>query len=90
MRTLTWAIRLVVFFLLLAFAAKNVEPVMLRCYFDLALQTPRVLALFAFFAAGALFGMLALLGTVLRQRREIGSLKNKNQMDAPSPPVPPL
>ena len=87
MRALTWAIRLVVFFLLLAFAAKNVESVTLRFYFDLALQTPLVLALFAFFAAGALFGMLALLGTVLRQRRELSALRNRPPA---APPVPPL
>ena len=86
MRLLTWAIRLAVFFLLVAFAAKNVEPVTLRFYFDLAVQTPVVLALFAFFAAGALFGILALLGTVLRQRREIGSLRKHKMADAALPP----
>ena len=53
MRLITWAIRLAVFILLVAFAAKNVEPVTLRFYFDLALQTQLVLALFGFFAAGA-------------------------------------
>ena len=63
MRIVTWTIRLVVFVLLVAFAAKNADPVTLRFYFDLALQTPLVLVLFGFFAAGALFGMLALLGT---------------------------
>jgi len=86
MRYLTWAIRIAVFFLLVAFAAKNVEPVTLRFYFDLVLETPLVLALFGFFAAGALFGMLALLGTVLRQRREIGFLKKNKSMDASVPP----
>jgi uncharacterized integral membrane protein len=86
MRYLTWAIRIAVFFLLVAFAAKNVEPVTLRFYFDLVLETPLVLALFGFFAAGALFGMLALLGTLLRQRREIGFLKKNNSMDATVPP----
>ena len=86
MRYLTWAIRIAVFFLLVAFAAKNVEPVTLRFYFDLVLETPLVLALFGFFAAGALFGMLALLGTVLRQRREIGFLKKSKSMDATVPP----
>ena len=86
MRLLTWAVRLTVFLLLVAFAARNVEPVTLRFYFDLAVQTPLVLALFAFFAAGALFGILALLGTVLRQRREIGSLKKPKMADAALPP----
>jgi lipopolysaccharide assembly protein A len=76
-RLLTWAVRLVVFVLLLAFAAKNVQPVTLRFYFDLALQAPLIAVLFAFFAAGALFGILALVGTLLRQRRELGLLRKR-------------
>jgi putative membrane protein len=82
-RLVTWAIRLVVFLLLVAFAAKNAEPVTLRFYFDLALEAPLVVALFAFFAAGALFGILALLGTVLRHKRELAALRKR------IPPEPP-
>jgi putative membrane protein len=85
-RIVTWAIRLVVFVLLIAFAAKNVEPVTLRFYFDLALQAPLVLLLFAFFAAGALFGVLALVGALLRQRREIGVLRRRMPPEDPAPP----
>ncbi|MEA3194570.1 MAG: lipopolysaccharide assembly protein [Betaproteobacteria bacterium] len=84
MKIFTWAVRLVVFVLLAAFAAKNADLVTLRFYFDLALQAPLVLVLFGFFAAGALFGMLALIGTLMRQRREIARLKK--QADAPAPP----
>ena len=86
MRILTWAVRLVVFVLLLAFAAKNIEPVTLRFYFDLALQAPLVLVLFGFFVLGALFGVTALLTTLLRQRREISVLKKQFP---PTEPVPP-
>jgi len=89
MRVVTWTIRVLVFLLLVAFAAKNVEPVTLRFFFDLALQTPLVLALFAFFALGALFGMLALLGTVLRQRREISFLKKPVEPSPAAPLIPP-
>ena len=93
MRIVTWTIRVVLFVLLVAFAAKNVEPVTLRFYFDLAINTPLILALFAFFALGALFGVLSLLGTVFRQRREISHLK-RTRVPAPEtvepPPVPPL
>ena len=42
MRIVTWTIRIVVFLLLAAFAAKNVEPVSLRFYFDLALTAPLI------------------------------------------------
>ncbi len=91
MRIVTWTIRLVVFVLLIAFGAKNVEPVTLRFYFDLALQAPLILLLFGFFAAGALFGVLALLTTVIRQRREISRLRNRAAPAEPEPPpVPPL
>jgi putative membrane protein len=88
MRIVTWALRLIVFLLLAAFAAKNVEPVTLRFYFDLALQAPLVVVLFGFFAAGALFGILALVGTLLRQRRQISLLKKQtSSAEAPQPPV---
>ena len=68
MRIVTWTIRVLVFLLLVGFAAKNVEPVTLRFYFD-----------------------LALLGTVLRQRREISSLKAsmERQPAAPVAEFPP-
>ncbi|MGH6631192.1 MAG: LapA family protein [Burkholderiales bacterium] len=75
MRILTWAIRIVLFILLLAFAAKNTDPVTLRFYFDLAWPAPLVALLLAFFAAGALIGVLAMLGSYLSQRREISRLQ---------------
>ena len=86
MRIVTWAIRFIVFVLLIAFAAKNVEPVTLRFYFDLAVQAPLVVLLLAFFAAGAFFGVLALLGTLLRQRRELALLRKRLPPDEPVQP----
>ncbi len=78
MRVLIWAIRVALFVLLLAFAAKNTEPVTLRFYLDLAWQAPLVALLLAFFAAGVALGLMAMLGTVFSQRREISRLeKNK-------------
>ena len=88
MRSVAWAIRIVVFVLLIAFAAKNVEPVTLRFYFDMTLQAPLVVLLFAFFAAGALFGVLALVMPLLRQRREIALLRKRVPPEEPGrPPV---
>jgi lipopolysaccharide assembly protein A len=84
-RILTWAIRLALFVLLIAFAAKNTAPVKLQFYFNLALEAPLVLVLFAGFALGALFGVLALLTTVVRQRREISLLRRPVE---PAPPPP--
>jgi uncharacterized integral membrane protein len=92
MRIVTWTIRLVVFVLLVAFGAKNVEPVTLRFYFDLAVEAPLILIMFGAFALGALFGILALLGKLVRQRRQIQLLRKtaaSSQEPAP-PPVAPL
>ncbi len=77
MRILTWTIRIALFILLLAFAARNTEPVTLRFYFDLAWEAPLVVVLLAFFVAGALLGLLAALGAVLRQRRESARLRRE-------------
>ena len=87
MRIVTWAIRFIVFVLLIAFAAKNVEPVTLRFYFDMAVQAPLIVILFGAFAAGALFGIVALTGTLLRQRREIARLKKQGGDTTAPPPV---
>ncbi len=75
MRVLTWAIRLALFVVLLAFAAKNTDPVTLRFYFGLDWQAPLVALLLAFLAAGTLLGLLAMLGTYLAQRKEIARLR---------------
>jgi uncharacterized integral membrane protein len=88
MRIVTWTVRLAAFLVLLAFAAKNADPVTLRFYFDLAWQLPLVALLLAFFAAGVLFGLAAILGMVLRQRREIGRLRRETtERIAPDAPV---
>jgi len=89
MRIVTRTVWLLLFFLLLAFAAKNTEPVALRFYFDLLWQAPLVVLLFAFFSAGALLGVLAVLGTLLRQQREIRRLRREARSRAPAPEARP-
>jgi uncharacterized integral membrane protein len=95
MRILTWTIRIALFILLLAFAARNTETVTLRFYFDLAWQAPLVVLLLAFFAGGAALGLLAALGAVLRQRHEVSRLRRELRAagarpdDAPTLPPPP-
>jgi putative membrane protein len=78
MRVMTWAIRIALFVLLLAFAAKNTEPVTLRFYFDLVWQAPLVALLLAFFAGGVALGLAAMLGSWLAQRREIARLRRES------------
>ena len=83
MRMLTWAIRIALFVLLLAFAAKNTDPVSLRFYFGLVWQAPLVAILLAFFAGGVALGLMAMLGTYLSQRRQISRLERKIQIQEP-------
>lgn len=94
MRFVTRAIWFALFILLLAFAAANTAPATLRFWFDFAWQAPLVLLLLAFFAAGALFGVAAALGTVMRQRREVLRLRRELRAkaaarEAPAVPPPP-
>ncbi len=90
MRIVTWTIRLVLFLLLAAFAAKNIDSVPLKFLFGWELTAPLIVMLLGFFAAGALFGVLALVGTLLRQRREISLLKQQAAPVQPVPPPPPF
>ena len=77
MRIVTWTLRLIIFLFLLAFAAKNVDPVTLNFYFDRSWQAPLVAVLFGFFTAGALFGLMAMVSVRLGQRREIQRLRRE-------------
>jgi uncharacterized integral membrane protein len=63
--------------------------VTLRFYFDLDLHAPLIAILFAAFAAGSLFGIVALVPRLLRQRRELARLKRESRARA-EPPAPPL
>lgn len=71
---LLWAL---VFVVLLLFAAKNVETVTLRFYFDHAWDAPLIVVILAAFAGGALFGLVACLPSLIRQRREVATLKRE-------------
>lgn len=75
MTALTWAIRLIIFAFLLVFAIQNTDPVNLHFFFDQAWQAPLVIVLLAFFAGGAILGVLSVAGVLFRQRREISRLK---------------
>lgn len=89
MTLLTWAIRLVIFGLLLAFALQNTDPVSLRFLPEYIWQAPLVIVLLAFFAGGIFVGMLSLLGALYRQRREIARLKKAVREPLPVAVEPP-
>jgi uncharacterized integral membrane protein len=84
MRYLIWSLRAVLFLLLLGFAVKNDQPVVLRYFFGYEWQTSLVVVLLCFFAIGVVVGLLAMLGSMFRQRRELAAvqreLKLKNKL----------
>lgn len=91
-RYLSWALRAVLFLLLLFFALKNTEPVTLRFFFSESWRVPLVLLLLIFFAFGAALGVVACTSRLLRERREISSLRKEIQRlaDAQLSPKPPI
>jgi uncharacterized integral membrane protein len=96
MRYLIWSLRAVLFLLLLGFAMKNDQPVVLRYFFGYEWQTSLVVVLLCFFALGVAIGLLAMLGSMFRQRRELAAvrrelkLKNKlAEIDSKNLPIQP-
>ncbi len=80
MRYLIWSLRAVLFLLLLGFAVKNDQPVVLRYFLGYEWQTSLVVVLLCFFTAGAFIGLLVVLGILFRQRRELGALRRELQL----------
>jgi len=97
MRYVNWLLRALLFLILLGLAVKNDQPVTLHYFLGYAWQTSLVVIMLLFFIAGAIVGMLAVFGSVLRQRRENAALKRelrlKNKLieagEAASSPVQP-
>ena len=77
MRYLVWLLRAFIFLILLGFAVKNDQPVVLRYFFGYEWQASLVVILLLFFTVGMGIGVVAVLGNNFRQRREIASLKRE-------------
>ncbi len=75
MRYVSGLAKVALFVLLLSFAVKNSEPVVLRYYLGWQWQAPMVLVVLVVFAIGAATGVMACLGYLYRQRREIQRLR---------------
>jgi len=72
--------RAVIFILLLGFAVKNDQPVVLKYFFGFEWQTSLVVILLCFLSIGVLIGVLAMLGNVFRQRRELAAVRRELQL----------
>jgi len=86
-----WIIGLLLFLIVVTFAVKNTDPVTVRYYLGGEWQAPLILVLLIAFCAGAVVGMMAGLGQLFRQRRQIGGLKRELRTRQPQTahPVPP-
>ena len=80
MRYVNWLLRALLFLILLGLAMKNDQPVALRYFMGYEWQTSLVVIMLLFFVAGVAVGVVAVLGNVLRQRREIARLKRELRM----------
>lgn len=65
----------ILFIIFFGFALKNTQEVALRFFFNYEVRGPLVLLLLAFFSAGAVLGVLAMIPTVFRHRRDLSQHK---------------
>lgn len=77
MRYLGWAVKILLFVILLGFALHNSQPAALNLFLGYVWQAPLVLLLLAAFILGAMLGVLALLPVLFRLRRERGKLRKQ-------------
>ena len=76
------------FLVLLAFAVKNTDNVVVRYFLGLEWEAPLVFVLLVFFTAGILLGIMASLGIIVGQRRQILGLKRELRGGARTAAVP--
>ena len=87
-RYLGLAIKLLVFLLVLGFALKNGHSVVFYSYLGYIWQAPLIVMLGLAFVLGAATGLLALLPTLIRLRREAGRGGRTTEPDTTTaPPV---
>ncbi|MGH8631781.1 MAG: LapA family protein [Burkholderiales bacterium] len=77
MRTLVWILRLLLFVVMLGFAVKNTDPVLVRFYLDTQWEAPLVFVMLGVFVVGAAAGIAACFGYLFRQRRELLQLRKQ-------------
>lgn len=92
MRYIYNALKVILFILILGFAIKNSQPAELHYYLGLSWEAPLTLILLITFIIGMLAGIIACVGTMIRQRRQLMALKkelnvlSKSTQTQPSPP----
>ena len=85
MRFLSWLFRAAVFFILFAFALNNQHEAQLKWFFGFEFRAPMVLMVLVVFAAGAVFGVLAMTPNWWRQRRRAKARQSAVSTDTTVP-----
>jgi len=76
MRLIVWALRLLVFVVVLMFALKNTQPVAVNFFAEYVIaDVPLIVVMLGVFLLGAGFGLLLTVSGALRRRREIARLR---------------
>lgn len=84
MRLISWIFRIFLFLVALGFAVTNTTVTELHFFgMTTVWRAPLVIFLLVFFAAGTVMGLLAVLPTVYRQRRENGRLRKELKLAVP-------
>ncbi|MCA1979685.1 MAG: LapA family protein [Thiobacillus sp.] len=83
-RYLGLAAKILVFLLVLGFALKNSHPAVFYSYLGYVWQAPLIVMLGLAFALGVLAGVLALLPTLFRLRREAARKQPPETADTPT------
>jgi len=84
MRYVLWVLKLVLFAFALTFAVKNTDAVAVRYFLGHEWRAPLIFVMLAALCFGAVLGLLSALGQILRQRREITSLKRELEGRSPA------
>ena len=91
MRYLLWVLKFALFVFMLTFAAKNTDPVVIRYFMGTEWRAPLIFVLLVVFCVGAALGVLGALGHIMRQRREIATLRRERSaaLEPVREPAPP-
>ena len=84
MPILVWVFRALIFFTLFAFALNNQQQANVRWFFGVEWHAPMVIVVLVVFAAGCALGVLAMVPSWWRHKREVRRLS-----PVPSPAPPP-
>ena len=77
MKIFFWIVKLLLFLVALTFAVKNTDMVTVRYYLGVQWQAPLIFVILLVFCMGAVAGVFASLGHIVRLRRDISRLRRE-------------